>query len=396
MTPGTVPDSRTYGPRSASASESAAASAVAHPLRRYGWDTCVADAFAPYEDEGLIPARVVRVDRGRCDAVTAEGTVRARTAPVATDDPTRAVCTGDWAALHPGGTGETADGSPEVRALLPRRTAFVRSTAGNRSEGQVLAANVDVALIAVPLAAELELPRVERFVALAWASGARPLVVLTKADLVPDPATLAQLAADVEESAPGVEVLSVSAADGDGLDVLSAVIAGGTCVLLGPSGAGKSTLANALLGEDAQDVHAVRDSDGKGRHITTTRDLLPLPAEAGGGVLIDTPGLRGVGLWGAEDGVSSTFAEIEALAGECRFHDCRHSAEPGCAVLAAVEDGTLPQRRLESYRKLLRENERIAARTDARLRAEQKRRFKEMSAVGRYNAERKRGPRRDR
>ncbi|MCH6163252.1 ribosome small subunit-dependent GTPase A [Streptomyces marispadix] len=404
--------------------------ASSHPLARYGWDTRVADAFAPYEDEGLVPARVVRVDRGRCDAVTADGIVRASTAPVATDDPTRAVCTGDWAALsvgsepdstepdstepdgagpgifRPGGPDGSVTGSPggprpagaerapEVRALLPRRTAFVRSTASNRSEGQVLAANVDVALIAVSLAAELELPRVERFVALAWTSGARPLIVLTKSDLVADPATVAQLAADAAESAPGVDVLTVSAARGEGLEALGAVLAGGTCVLLGQSGAGKSTLANALLGEDVQDVRTVRDSDGKGRHTTTTRDLLPLPEAAGGGVLIDTPGLRGVGLWDAEAGVGSTFSEIEALAEECRFHDCRHESEPDCAVLAAVDDGSLPQRRLESYRKLLRENARIAARTDARLRAEQKRRFKEMSAVGRHNAERKRGPRR--
>jgi ribosome biogenesis GTPase / thiamine phosphate phosphatase len=378
--------------------------ASSHPLARYGWDTRVADAFAPYEDEGLVPGRVVRVDRGRCDAVTADGIVRAGTAPVATDDPTRAVCTGDWAALSAGSApgGPRLDGSesggaeraPEVRALLPRRTAFVRSTASNRSEGQVLAANVDIALIAVSLAAELELPRVERFVALAWSSGARPLIVLTKSDLVADPATVAQLAADAAESAPGVDVLTVSAALGEGLEALGAVVAGGTCVLLGQSGAGKSTLANALLGEDVQDVRTVRDSDGKGRHTTTTRDLLPLPEALGGGVLIDTPGLRGVGLWDAEAGVGSTFSEIEALAEECRFHDCRHESEPDCAVLSAIDDGSLPQRRLESYRKLLRENARIAARTDARLRAEQKRRFKEMSAIGRHNAERKRGPRR--
>ncbi|WP_181768446.1 ribosome small subunit-dependent GTPase A [Streptomyces albidus (ex Kaewkla and Franco 2022)] len=359
----------------------------AHPLARYGWHADVADAFAPYKDEGLVPARVVRVDRGQCDAVTAEGVVRADTAPVATPDPTRTICTGDWAALRLDGPG----GMPEVRALMPRRTAFLRSTATNRSEGQVLAANVDHALIAVSLAVELDLSRVERFVALAWTSGAQPLVVLTKADLVDDPDTLGQLTADVEESAPGVQVLTVSAAAGEGLDVLSAVIGGGTCVLLGQSGAGKSTLANALLGEEVQDVRTTRDSDGKGRHTTTTRDLLPLPEAAGGGVLIDTPGLRGVGLWDAQDGVGQTFAEIEALAGECRFHDCRHEAEPDCAVLAAVENGTLPHRRLESYRKLLRENTRLAARTDARLRAEQKQRFKQMSALGRHMAERKRG-----
>ncbi|WP_045865864.1 ribosome small subunit-dependent GTPase A [Streptomyces sp. WMMB 714] len=347
----------------------------------------MADAFAPYDGQGLVPARVVRVDRGRCDAVTAEDTVRADTAPVATGDPTRTICTGDWAVLRPG----SASGLAEVRALLPRRTAFLRSTATNRSEGQVLAANVDHALIAVSLAAELDLARVERFTALAWTSGAQPLVVLTKADLVEDPATLAQLTADAEQSAPGVTVLSVSAATGDGLDVLAAVVAGGTCVLLGQSGAGKSTLANALLGEEVQDVRATRDSDGKGRHTTTTRDLLPLPEARGGGVLIDTPGLRGVGLWDAHEGVGRAFAEIEALAEECRFHDCRHDSEPDCAVLAAVEDGTLPHRRLESYRKLLRENTRLAARTDARLRAEEKQRFKQMSALGRHMAERKRG-----
>lgn len=360
-------------------------------LLRYGWDTRVADAFAPYEDEGLLPARIVRVDRGMCDAVTADGFLRAGTAPVATSDPARAVCTGDWAAIRPSG-GPGAE--PEVRALLPRRTAFVRSTSTHRSEGQVLAANVDFAVVAVSLAAELELSRVERFTALAWASGAMPLIVLTKADLVPDPVTLGQLADDVAESAPGVQVLTVSAAEDAGLDTLSAVLAGGTCVLLGQSGAGKSTLVNALIGEDVQDVRTVRDSDGKGRHTTTTRDLVALPESSGGGVLIDTPGLRGVGLWAAEDGVSSTFSDVEALADECRFHDCRHESEPDCAVLAAVADGTLPQRRLESHRKLLRENARLAARTDARLRAEQKRRFKQMSALGRHLAEHKRGPRR--
>ncbi|MGH3309088.1 MAG: ribosome small subunit-dependent GTPase A, partial [Streptomyces sp.] len=252
----------------------------------------------------------------------------------------------------------------------------------------------DHALIAVSLAAGLDLGRVERFIALAWTSGAQPLVVLTKADLVDDPDTLGQLAADVEESAPGVQVLTVSAEAGDGIDVLAAVIAGGTTVLLGQSGAGKSTLANALLGESVQDVRTIRDSDGKGRHTTTTRDLLPLPAARGGGVIIDTPGLRGVGLWDAHDGVGQTFAEIEALAGECRFHDCGHEAEPDCAVLAAVDDGTLPHRQLASYRKLLRENARLAARTDARLRAEQKHKSKQQQALGRHMMERKRGPRR--
>lgn len=212
--------------------------------------------------------------------------------------------------------------------------------------------------------------------------------MLTKADLVPDATGLAHLVQDVETTAPGVPVLPVSAVTGDGLDVLAAVVSGGTSVLLGTSGAGKSTLANALLGEDVMDVRATRDVDGKGRHTTTTRNLLVLP---GGGVLIDTPGLRGVGLWDAESGVGQVFSEIEELAGRCRFHDCAHHREPGCAVLAAVDAGELPQRRLESYRKLLRENQRIVAKTDARLRAEIRRDWKRKGAEGRAAMEAKRG-----
>jgi ribosome biogenesis GTPase len=224
--------------------------------------------------------------------------------------------------------------------------------------------------------------------ALSWESGAQPVVVLTKADLVPDAMTLSYLVQDVETTAPGVQVLSVSAATGEGIDVLAAVVSGGTSVLLGQSGAGKSTLANALLGEEVMEVQATRDADGKGRHTTTTRNLLALP---GGGVLIDTPGLRGVGLWDAETGVGQVFAEIEGLAGECRFHDCAHEAEPGCAVLAAIDSGELPERRLDSYRKLMRENQRIVAKTDARLRAEIRRDWKRRGAEGKAAMEAKRG-----
>ncbi|MFD6321795.1 ribosome small subunit-dependent GTPase A [Streptomyces sp. NPDC058442] len=365
-------------------------------LAAYGWDGTWADAFAPYAAEGLVAGRVVRVDRGQCDVVTADGTVRADTAFVTPHDPLRVVCTGDWAAVEPEGH------TPRyVRAYLPRRTAFVRSTSSERSEGQILAANVDHAVIAVSLAGELDLARIERFLALAWQSGAQPVVVLTKADLVPDAVTRAHLVQDVETTAPGVPVLAVSAQEdggtsllersrelGGGLDVLAAAVSGGTSVLIGVSGAGKSTLANALLGEDVMDVRAAREVDGKGRHTTTTRNLLALP---GGGVLIDTPGLRGVGLWDAGSGVGQVFSEIEELAGGCRFHDCAHESEPGCAVLEAVGTGALSERRLESYRKLLRENQRIVAKTDARLRAEIRREWKRKGAMGKAAMEAKRG-----
>lgn len=357
-------------------------STSSRPLAAYGWDDAWAAEFAPYAEQGLVPGRVVRVDRGQCDVVTADGTLRADTAFVTPHDPMRVICTGDWAAVEP-------VGDPRfVRTYLPRRTAFVRSTSSNRSEAQILAANVDHAIIAVSLAVELDLGRIERFLALAWESGAQPLVVLTKADLVPDPVGLSYLVQDVETTAPGVQVLPVSATTGEGVEILAAVVAGGTSVLLGQSGAGKSTLANALLGEEVMAVQAAREVDGKGRHTTTTRNLLVLP---GGGVLIDTPGLRGVGLYDAESGVGQVFAEIEELAADCRFHDCAHDAEPGCAVLAAIEDGSLAERRLDSYRKLLRENQRIVAKTDARLRAEIRRDWKAKGAEGRANMEAKRG-----
>ncbi|MGW2404193.1 ribosome small subunit-dependent GTPase A [Streptomyces sp. NPDC001739] len=365
---------------------------AAHPLTAYGWDDGFAESFTPFAGQGFMPGRVVRVDRGRVDAVVPDGagvrTVLADTALVATGDPMRVPCTGDWAVidLENGRGGDHVDGV--LRALLPRRTSFVRSTSSKRSEGQILAANVDHAVIAVSLADALDLGRIERFVSLAWESGGQPLVVLTKADLAGDGHSLAHLVADAESAAPGVQVLAVSSETGEGLDVLAAVLAGGTSVLLGQSGAGKSTLANALVGTSVQTVQATRDRDGKGRHTTTTRDLLALP---GGGVLIDTPGLRGVGMWDAEGGLSRTFSDVEALAEECRFHDCAHLSEPGCAVQRAVENGELAVRRLESYRKLLRENQRIVAKTDARLRAEIRRDWKQKQALGRHMMERKRG-----
>lgn len=362
-------------PRSTSSSFSA--------LVPYGWDEDWAAGFAPYAERGLVPGRVVRVDRGQCDVATAEGTVRADTAFVVPRDPMKVICTGDWAAVDPAGAGDPR----YVREYLPRRTAFLRSTSSKRSEGQVLATNVDHALVAVSVGDELELSRIERFLALAWESGATPLVVLTKADLLPDPATRAHLVSDVGGSAPGVEVLLVSAETGEGTEALGAVLRGGTSVLLGRSGAGKSTLANALTGTAHMEVQAVRDMDGKGRHTTTTRNLLVLP---GGGVLIDTPGLRGVGLWDAGSGVGQVFAEIEEFARACRFDDCAHEAEPGCAVREAVDEGTLPPRRLDSYQRLMRENTRMEAKTDARLRADKRREWKRRGAEGRAAAEFKR------
>ncbi|MFE9500709.1 ribosome small subunit-dependent GTPase A [Streptomyces collinus] len=264
---------------------------------------------------------------------------------------------------------------------MPRWTAIVRKSSGKRSEGQLLASNIDTVLIVVSLTAGLDLSRMERFLALAWESGAEPLVVLTKADLVDNAEAVRS---DAEAIAPGVNVLLVSARTGEGLDVLRACTSGSTA-LIGQSGAGKSTLTNTLAGRKILAVQETRASDDKGRHTTTARELIPLP---GGGVMIDTPGLRGVGLFGGE-GLTYAFSEIESLATQCRFHDCRHISEPDCAVLAALEDGSLSERRWANYVKLQKESAWIASRTDARLRAE---RLKEWKAIYQNVTHRPGGP----
>lgn len=252
-------------------------------LAGYGWTAELDELFAPLAEAGLVPGRLARVDRGRAEVLVADPdggevrTVRADTRPVGSAETIENPCTGDWVALDP-----AAAPLPEVRALLPRRTAIIRKSAAKASEGQVLAANIDTVLIAVSLAVEPDLGRVERFVALAWESGAQPLVALTKADLVDDAEFIRE---DVERVVPGVAVLVVSAGTGDGLDVLRACL-GGTTALIGQSGAGKSTLTNALTGAQVMVVQQTRDADQKGRHTTTTRELFALP---GGGVLIDTP-----------------------------------------------------------------------------------------------------------
>ncbi|MGW5436048.1 ribosome small subunit-dependent GTPase A [Nocardia asteroides] len=313
----------------------------------YGWTEAVASEYLPVLAEGLAPARIVRMDRSECDVVTAHGPTRA-----ACPRDITGLCTGDWVGI---------DAERTVRQLLPRRSVIMRSSVSGRSVAQVLATNVDTVLICTAADGDIDLGRIERMLALAWESNAQPVVVLTKAD-----AAVNIPLDQVRAIAPGATVLAVSAAADVGLDVLRAVLTG-TVALLGPSGAGKSTLANALLGADVFATNAVRAVDGKGRHTTVHRELRPLP---GGGTLIDTPGLRGIGLYDAAEGIGKTFSDIESLAADCRFDDCAHETEPGCAVLAALADGTLPDRRLASYRKLAKENEWMAARTDKRLAAE--------------------------
>jgi ribosome biogenesis GTPase len=332
-----------------------------HPLAEWGFDPGWAEAVEAARG-GPAPGaaepdfgRAVRVDRGHALVQTAAGPVHAtRTAEVVT---------GDWVLLAEGAVGQ----------VLPRRTTVVRGAGRKDARAQPLAANVDVVLVVVPLTSAPNPARLDRLLTVAWDSGAAPVVVLTKADLC---RTAESEAAEVAEYAPGVPVHVVSTVDRRGLDGLVAHLGTGrTVVLLGSSGAGKSSLVNALAGTELAAVGAIRD-DGRGRHTTTSRELLVLP---GLGVLIDTPGLRGVQLWDAEEGLSRTFADIEALAEGCRFTDCTHTAEPGCAVAAAVAEGRLSVRRLESMRKLQRELVWLRSRYDARLRAERRQEWQRLS-----------------
>ncbi len=267
------------------------------------------------------------------------------------------------------------DGTPTIVAVRPRRTAVVRDSVGGTSRTQALAASVDLVLVVEHLDPDPRRGRVERLLALAWQSGATPVVVLTKADLVPDPEGMT---AEIQEVAVGVAVHAVSVVDGTGLDAVRALLAAGTTVVvLGPSGAGKSTLVNALAGTDVMATGA-RRSDGAGRHTTSHRELVPLPS---GAMLIDTPGLRGVGVVADPGALGSTFPDVTALAEECRFADCAHVSEPGCAVRAAIEDGDLDERRFVSWQRLAREAEHQARRADSRLAAEQRARTRRQTVA---------------
>jgi ribosome biogenesis GTPase len=314
--------------------------------------------------EGTVPARVARVDRGRLTVLTGGGDARVHPAAGLYDDTGLAgPAVGDWVALR----GELAV------SVLPRRSAFTRTGAGRESAAQVVAANLDTVLVVDALAGEARLRRIERYIAVAWSSGAIPVVVLTKADLCDDvPAAVQQVA----EDALGVEVRAVSSVTGAGLDGVRALLGPGrTAAMVGPSGVGKSSLANALAGQPVAATREIRD-DGRGRHTTTHRELHLLP---GGGLLVDTPGMRELALYDDGDGVATAYADVEELALACRFRDCAHRTEPGCAVAAAIDGGRLDPARLAGWRKLQAEAHRQLLRVDARARAAERARARAFS-----------------
>jgi ribosome biogenesis GTPase / thiamine phosphate phosphatase len=356
-------------------------------LKQLGWNTYFDALWQGREHLEWLPARVISQQRGlwriagdfaECWAEVS-GTLRAG-AETGGDWP----AVGDWVAAEMLSGG----GRPLIHKVLPRRSKFVRKVAGRRMEEQVIAANVDTAFVVMALDGDFNVRRLERYLAQSFESGAKSIVVLNKAD---DCGDVAACVAEVESIAAGAPIFSVSARTGDGVDALDRFLAPGrTIVLLGSSGVGKSTLVNHFLRRDAQVVQAVRASDSRGRHTTTSRELFALP---GGALLIDTPGLRELQLWDAAEGVEHAFSDIEELAALCKYGNCGHTTEPGCAVQAAIAEGRLDQNRLENQRKLEREQEFLRRKVDPAAQKQEKERVKLLhrGARQKYDQRRKDG-----
>lgn len=316
-----------------------------YDLRELGWDEGWSASFAAIAQPGLIAGRVVAADRRMYDVWTAEGEQRAEAAGrmmFRKASMAELPKTGDWVALTPA----QGDGQAVIHHVLPRRTCLSRKAAGHVVSEQVLAANVDVLFVVQSLDSDFNLRRLDRYLAMAWEGGVRPVVVLNKADLCTDVASKVRA---VAATAGAAAVIAISAASGE-VEALRALLRKGlTFALLGSSGVGKSTIINTLAGEEIQATFAVSEKDGAGRHTTTRRQLLVMP---GGALLIDTPGMRELALWSADDGLAETFADIEELAAQCHFSDCTHRREKRCAVRAAVAAGRISEDRYDSYMKL--------------------------------------------
>lgn len=339
-------------------------------LEQLGWSEYYASSFEPYCQRGFAVGRVAAeyrhtyllyTEQGEQFAEVA-GKLRHRAAGIQ-DFP----AVGDWVVI------QSNEAQATIQAVLPRRSKFSRKVAGSTTEEQIIAANVDTAFLVSGLDGDFNLRRIERYLILAWESGANPVILLNKADLCQE--IEARLAA-VEVVALGVPVIVLSAAQQQGLDALAPYLQPGqTIVLLGSSGVGKSTITNQLKGEHIQAVQAVRQGDDRGKHTTTHRQLIPLPS---GALIIDTPGMREIQVWSGAEGLPETFADVETLAQHCRFRDCQHQQEPGCAIQAALSDGQLDPERFSSYQKLQRELDYQTRKQDQRANLIERERWKKI------------------
>jgi ribosome biogenesis GTPase / thiamine phosphate phosphatase len=348
-------------------------------IEDFGWSETLQHGFAPHAARGLAPGRIVVQQRGLYTTLTDDGELAAQLSGRLANDAGEAShpAVGDWVAL----AARPDEGTATIHAVLPRRTAFVRKAANTVQTAQVVAANVDVAFLVASMNADFNARRLERYLATAWQSGARPVVVLTKADLCADPDAILDAG---EAVAIGAPVLAVSALTGEGIEALAAHLAPReTGVLVGSSGVGKSTLVNALAGAELMATAAIREDDARGRHTTSHRELIRLPS---GALILDTPGMRELGLLDADAGLDATFADIEALAQQCRFSDCGHASEPGCAVRAALEGGELDPGRWKSFHKLGRELAVLERREDPLAREAHRRHWAAVNKANRARA----------
>ncbi len=347
-------------------------------LARLGWNPALDTAHEPHAALGRTSARVVAEDRGSYLVIGAGGEQRAAVSGRfrfdADEDPAAFPAVGDWVVVEGGMTGETV-----IHALLPRRSALIRQAAGRKTAAQVVGANLDVVFVVASLNGDLNPRRLERYVAVAWESGAAPVVLLSKADLGAD---IAGALLAVEGIAAGAEILVVSSFDGRGVeDVRARIGPGRTAAFVGSSGVGKSTLLNRLAGADVAAVREIREDDARGRHTTTRRQLHVLPS---GSLVLDTPGMRELALWDG-DGLDRTFGDLDELVARCRFGNCQHHGEPGCAIAEALADGSLDRDRHASWQKLQREAAHHERRVDALSRNAERRRWKQIhKTVGRH------------
>lgn len=349
-------------------------------LTDLGWTDFFDNRFPTIERPDIAPMRVMRQEREQYLLIGTAGELLAtiagrlrNTAQSRSDFP----AVGDWVVATP----FAEQGTAVIHAVFPRKSAFSRKVAGTRTDEQILAANIDTAFIVNGLDGDFNLRRIERYITLAWESDANPVVILNKADITDDVDTHM---AEAESVAMGVPVLALSALENDGLDQLDPYLSrGDTVAFLGSSGVGKSTLVNRLLNEERMATQDVRADDSRGRHTTTHRELIILPS---GALVIDTPGMRELQLWGDGDSLSESFADIESLAENCRFRDCTHGPEPSCAVQAALDDGTLDEDRYQSYLKLQRELAYIARRQDEAARRKERNRWKEITVKMRQHS----------